>query len=114
LIALMDDCREYVEITGRRISFEYTLLAGVNDSAEQAKELAHLIRGFQSHVNIIPYNTVSDADYKRPSERAIQTFVQVLEDYKVTVSVRRTRGLEADAACGQLRGQHQKTLAKSI
>lgn len=112
LIALMDDCREYVEITGRRISFEYTLLAGVNDSAEQAKELAHLIRGFQSHVNLIPYNTVSDADYKRPSERAIQTFVQVLEDCKVAVSVRRTRGLEADAACGQLRGRHEKALAK--
>ncbi|MFO0307779.1 MAG: 23S rRNA (adenine(2503)-C(2))-methyltransferase RlmN [Pseudanabaena sp.] len=111
LIALMDDCREYVEITGRRISFEYTLLAGVNDSPEQAEELAYLIRGFQSHVNLIPYNTVSDADYKRPTERAIQAFVQVLEHYKVAVSVRRTRGLEADAACGQLRGQHQKSLA---
>ena len=113
LIALMDDCREYVELTGRRISFEYTMLAGVNDSAEQAKELAHLIRGFQSHVNLIPYNTVSDADYKRPSERAINTFVQVLEDCKVAVSVRRTRGLEADAACGQLRGQHHKALVKT-
>jgi 23S rRNA (adenine2503-C2)-methyltransferase len=112
LIALMDDCREYVEITGRRISFEYTLLAGVNDAPEQAEELAYLIRGFQSHVNLIPYNTVSDADYKRPTERAIQAFVQVLEHYKVAVSVRRTRGLEADAACGQLRGQHEKALAK--
>ncbi len=106
MIALMDDCREYVEITGRRISFEYTLLAGVNDSGSQAEELAHLIRGFQSHVNLIPYNPISDGDYQRPSEKAIQTFVRVLEDAKIAVSVRRTRGLEADAACGQLRGQH--------
>jgi len=110
LAALMNDCREYVDITGRRISFEYTLLSGVNDSPEQAEELAQLIRGFQSHVNLIPYNHVDDADYKRPSERAIQTFVRVLEDYKIAVSVRRTRGLEADAACGQLRGQHEKKL----
>ncbi|NUN66027.1 23S rRNA (adenine(2503)-C(2))-methyltransferase RlmN [Pseudanabaena biceps] len=107
LESLMDDCRAYVDITGRRISFEYTMLAGINDSAEQAYQLSQLIRGFQSHVNLIPYNPVSDADYKRPSERAIQTFVQVLEDSRIAVSVRRTRGLEADAACGQLRGQHQ-------
>jgi 23S rRNA (adenine2503-C2)-methyltransferase len=89
-------------------------LAGVNDAPEQAEELAYLIRGFQSHVNLIPYNPVSDADYKRPSERAIQTFVQVLEDYKIAVSVRRTRGLEADAACGQLRGQHEKVLKRNL
>ena len=114
LTALMDDCRAYVEITGRRISFEYTLLAGVNDAPEQAEELAYLIRGFQSHVNLIPYNPVSDADYQRPTERAIQTFVRVLEDYKIAVSVRRTRGLEADAACGQLRGQHQKTVDRNL
>ncbi len=105
LESLMDDCRAYVEITGRRISFEYTLLAGVNDSTANAQELAHLIRGFQSHVNLIPYNPVNDADYQRPSERAIQAFVQTLEGSKIAVSVRRTRGLEADAACGQLRGQ---------
>ncbi|MFN9468210.1 MAG: 23S rRNA (adenine(2503)-C(2))-methyltransferase RlmN, partial [Pseudanabaena sp.] len=82
-----------------------------NDSPEQAEELAYLIRGFQSHVNLIPYNTVREADDKRPTERAIQAFVQFLEHYNVAVSVRRTRGLEADAACGQLRGQHQKALA---
>ena len=84
----------------------------MNDAPDQAEELAHLIRGFQSHVNLIPYNPVSDSDYQRPSEKAIQTFVQILEDYKIAVSVRRTRGLEADAACGQLRGEHQKVLAK--
>ncbi|MBD2188614.1 23S rRNA (adenine(2503)-C(2))-methyltransferase RlmN [Pseudanabaena mucicola] len=112
MAALMDDCRQYVEITGRRISFEYTLLAGINDSAEQAEELAHLIRGFQSHVNLIPYNPVSDSDYQRPSESEIQTFVKVLEDYNIAVSVRRTRGIEAEAACGQLRGQHEKAVTR--
>ncbi len=104
---LLKDCRSYIEITGRRISFEYTLLAGVNDSSSQAKELADLIRGFQSHVNIIPYNPIQDADYQRPSGRAIESFAQILNDANITVSVRRTRGLEADAACGQLRGTHK-------
>jgi 23S rRNA (adenine2503-C2)-methyltransferase len=101
---LMSDCRQYVEKTGRRISFEYTLLAGVNDSRQKAMELADLVRGFQSHVNLIPYNPISDSDFQRPDEAAIRSFVQVLNASKVAVSVRRTRGLEADAACGQLRG----------
>lgn len=100
---LLSDCREYIHITGRRISFEYTLLAGVNDSPQQAKLLAQLIRGFQAHVNLIPYNPINDADYRRPSPRAIQEFVQTLLDLNIAVSVRRTRGIEADAACGQLR-----------
>jgi 23S rRNA (adenine2503-C2)-methyltransferase len=101
---LMADCRQYVEKTGRRISFEYTLLAGVNDSRQKAMELAELVRGFQSHVNLIPYNPISDSDFQRPEEEAIRSFVKVLSAAKVAVSVRRTRGLEADAACGQLRG----------
>lgn len=100
---LLRDCREYVNITGRRISFEYTLLAGVNDSSNQARELATLIKGWQSHVNLIPYNPIQDADYERPTARAIQAFADVLEAANITVSIRRTRGLEADAACGQLR-----------
>ncbi len=100
---LLRDCREYVNITGRRISFEYTLLAGVNDSSNQARELASLIKGWQSHVNLIPYNPIQDADYERPTARAIQAFADVLETANITVSIRRTRGLEADAACGQLR-----------
>ena len=109
---LLADCREYVAITGRRISFEYTLLAGINDQPEHAKELAQNIKGFQSHVNLIPYNPISDADYRRPTERAIQTFVQTLEACHVAVSVRRTRGTEADAACGQLRGTHTAVPAR--
>ncbi len=103
IATLLRDCREYVNITGRRISFEYTLLAGVNDAPSQAQELTALIKGWQSHVNLIPYNPIQDADYKRPTARAIQAFVDVLTNANITVSVRRTRGLEAQAACGQLR-----------
>ncbi|MCA1903218.1 MAG: 23S rRNA (adenine(2503)-C(2))-methyltransferase RlmN [Cyanobacteria bacterium KgW148] len=110
---LMADCQEYVKITGRRVSFEYTLLAGVNDGIEQAINLAGLIRGFQSHVNLIPYNPIGDADFRRPTAKAIQKFVEVLEQEKVAVSVRRTRGLEADAACGQLRGRFTNLTPKS-
>jgi len=101
--AILNDCREYINITGRRVSFEYTLLAGINDSTQQATQLAQLLRGFQSHVNLIPYNPIRDADYQRPTSRAIQLFAQTLTDANISVTVRRTRGLEADAACGQLR-----------
>jgi 23S rRNA (adenine2503-C2)-methyltransferase len=100
---LMAECREYVEATGRRLSFEYILLAGVNDHPELAYELAALVRGFQAHVNLIPYNPIYEADYQRPSRQQIQNFVRVLEQQRVAVSVRYSKGLEADAACGQLR-----------
>lgn len=100
---LLDECREYVEITRRRISFEYILLAGFNDLPEHALQLAKCLRGFQSHVNLIPYNPIQEVDYKRPKGDRIQAFFNVLKQQKVAVSVRYSRGLEADAACGQLR-----------
>jgi 23S rRNA (adenine2503-C2)-methyltransferase len=100
---LLDECREYVEITGRRVSFEYILLAGVNDLPEHALELSKRLRGFQSHVNLIPYNPIEEVDYKRPNRDRIETFVNVLQQQNTAVSVRYSRGLEADAACGQLR-----------
>lgn len=100
---LLAECREYVEITGRRVTFEYILLAGVNDLPEHAKELTQRLRGFQSHVNLIPYNPIQEVDYKRPNRDRIQAFTQILQQQKIAVSVRYSRGLEADAACGQLR-----------
>ncbi|MBH8574706.1 23S rRNA (adenine(2503)-C(2))-methyltransferase RlmN [Nostocaceae cyanobacterium CENA369] len=100
---LLAECREYVEITGRRVSFEYVLLAGVNDLPEHALELAKCLRGFQSHVNLIPYNPIAEVDYKRPNRDRIQAFVNILKQQQIAVSVRYSRGLEADAACGQLR-----------
>jgi 23S rRNA (adenine2503-C2)-methyltransferase len=100
---LLAECREYVEITGRRVTFEYILLAEVNDLPEHALELSKRLRGFQSHVNLIPYNPIQEVDYKRPNRDRIEAFVNVLQQQNTAVSVRYSRGLEADAACGQLR-----------
>jgi 23S rRNA (adenine2503-C2)-methyltransferase len=103
LADLMAECREYVEITGRRLSIEYILLADVNDRASLAKELATHLRGFQTHVNLIPYNPIDEADYRRPTPESITAFTQTLESQHIAVSVRYSRGLDTDAACGQLR-----------
>lgn len=100
---LLGECREYVQITGRRVSFEYILLAELNDCPEHALELAQHLRGFQSHVNLIPYNPIQEVDYRRPSEKRVQTFLTLLKEQHIAASVRRSRGLAADAACGQLR-----------
>jgi 23S rRNA (adenine2503-C2)-methyltransferase len=100
---LFDECRDYVQVTGRRVTFEYVLLAGVNDLPENAKELTHCLRGFQTHVNLIPYNPISEVDYQRPKSHSIREFSNILEQANIAVSVRYSRGLEADAACGQLR-----------
>ena len=105
LESLLAECRDYVKITGRRLSFEYILLAGLNDLPEHAAELADRLRGFQSHVNLIPYNPIQEVDYQRPNAKRIQSFVSVLKQRGIAVSVRYSRGLEADAACGQLRSR---------
>jgi 23S rRNA (adenine2503-C2)-methyltransferase len=110
---LLAECREYVEITGRRVSFEYILLAGVNDLPEHALQLAKRLRGFQSHVNLIPYNPIAEADYQRPRGDRIQAFVKILKQEKIAVSVRYSRGLEADAACGQLRSKNNYVTLQS-
>ncbi|XP_050386260.1 uncharacterized protein LOC126802651 [Argentina anserina] len=111
LSALMKDCSDYFNETNRRVSFEYALLAGVNDAVEHARELAELLHqwGKGYHVNLIPFNPIEDSEYKRPSKRAVQAFAAALESGKITVSTRQTRGLDADAACGQLRNKFQKS-----
>jgi len=100
---LLEECRDYVKLTGRRVTFEYILLAGLNNLPRHATELAQHLRGFQSHVNLIPYNPIDEADYQRPSEASIREFVAQLESRHIAVSVRYSRGLEENAACGQLR-----------
>ncbi|MGK7933472.1 MAG: 23S rRNA (adenine(2503)-C(2))-methyltransferase RlmN [Microcystaceae cyanobacterium] len=102
---LIKDCRDYVKMTGRRVSFEYILLSGVNDLPEQALALAKLIRGFQCHVNLIPYNPITEADYQRPTPQRVKAFEKTLKEQNIAVTIRYSRGLEADAACGQLRSQ---------
>lgn len=110
---LLDECREYVDITRRRISFEYILLAGVNDLPEHAEELAQHLKGFQSHVNLIPYNPIDDVPFQRPGKKRINVFRQILQDHKIAVSIRYSKGLEADAACGQLRSAARRSPQKS-
>ena len=103
IASLLDDCRRYVELTGRRVSFEYILLGGLNDQPRQAEALAQLLRGFQSHVNLIPYNPIAEEEFQRPTPAAVEAFRRSLQEQHVAVSVRASRGLDADAACGQLR-----------
>ncbi len=100
---LLSECRDYVKLTGRRVTFEYVVLADLNDQPEHALELASELRGFQSHVNLIPYNPIVEVDYKRPSRQRVEDFTAQLKDKGIAVSVRYSRGLEEDAACGQLR-----------
>ncbi len=100
---LLEDCRGYVAQTGRRVSFEYVLLAGVNDQSHHAVELAGRIRGFQSHVNLMAYNPIAEEDFQRPCPQQMERFQRILTRQGVAVSVRSSRGLDRDAACGQLR-----------
>jgi len=100
---LMEACRYYTGVTGRRITFEYAMLAGLNDSPEQAAKLAALVRGILCHINLIPYNQVAGKDYAPSSDVAVSRFKSLLESLGVAVTVRRKMGADIDAACGQLR-----------
>lgn len=97
----MDTCRRYFETTGRRISYEYAMVEGVNDSDAQADQLARILRGQPGHVNLIPLNEVAESPL-RPSRR-VRQFQQRLESHGITVTVRRRLGGDIDASCGQLR-----------
>lgn len=103
---LMDTCRRYFEKTGRRISYEYAMIDGVNDSDEQADILAGLLKGTPGHVNLIPLNHVEESPLK-PSRR-VAAFQKRLESHGVTVTVRRRLGGDIDASCGQLRRKAMK------
>jgi 23S rRNA (adenine2503-C2)-methyltransferase len=100
---LMASCRRYAEQTGRRLTFEYVLLAGVNDEPQHARELAQLLRGTSAAVNVIPYNPTSVAEpFERPDTGRIIAFRRILEDAGVVVTQRKERGRQIAAACGQL------------
>ncbi|MFH0942325.1 MAG: 23S rRNA (adenine(2503)-C(2))-methyltransferase RlmN [Chloroflexota bacterium] len=100
---IMDACREYVRQTGRRVTFEYCLLGGVNDGIEQARELAALLHGLNCHVNLIPYNSSGGPGFREPSPERIRAFREVLAGAGIQVTQRLRRGRDIDAACGQLR-----------
>ncbi len=105
---VLDACRYYFDKTGRRITFEYSLVKGQNDSPEKARELAALIRGMNCHVNLIPVNPIKERSYERADNTSIENFKKVLESRQITVTVRRSMGRDIDAACGQLRRKYEE------
>ena len=110
---LLADCRSYLALTGRRVSFEYILLGKVNDQIEHAEELSKLVKGFQSHVNLIAYNPIEEEDFQRPTKRSVEAFKSYLQRRGIAVSFRSSRGLDQNAACGQLRRTNQ-LLSKTV
>lgn len=102
---LLEACRRYIDATGRRISFEYAMIDGVNDSDACAEELASRLRGMLCHVNLIPVNAVAGKAQKRSTQQRICRFMEILEQRGIPVTVRRTLGADIHASCGQLRRQ---------
>ena len=100
---IIDDCREFVKKTGRRVSFEYLMLHGVNDKLEHADELSNLIKGFQCHVNLIQYNQIEEVEFKQSPLKNAQLFQNRISNNGINVSLRKSRGSDRNAACGQLR-----------
>jgi 23S rRNA (adenine2503-C2)-methyltransferase len=97
---------EYAAVTGRRVTFEYVLMAGVNDRPDQARQVAALLAGRGAHLNLIPWNPVYGTQYRRPSIEAVHRFARVVRQGGISTTVRIDRGVEIDAACGQLRRTH--------
>ena len=105
---LLKACRDYIAATGRRISFEYAMIDGLNDSDEHAEELADRLRGMLCHVNLIPVNAVKGKAQRRSSRERIRSFMTILEKKGINATVRRTLGSDINASCGQLRRQQDQ------
>ena len=105
LAQLMAAADGFAARTGRRVSYEWVLLAGVNDTERDARELGGWLRGRLAHVNLIPFNPVAEAPYQEPDRRSVQRFARLVREQGLNVTVRDTRGREGDAACGQLRSR---------
>jgi len=108
---LINASQGYAEKTGRRVSYEWVMLAGVNDTERDAKELGTLLKGRLAHVNLIPFNPVEDTPYRAPDRASIRSFRTFVEAQGLNVTVRYTRGREADAACGQL---HERVMRNKL
>ncbi len=109
---LLDACRRYYQKTGRRISFEYAMIDGVNDTPEAAKELIQKLKGMGAHMNLIPLNHVEESPLKPSSKQAISRFQKLLEDAGIPATVRRSLGGDIDASCGQLRRKYTQSQGK--
>jgi len=116
LADILDACRRFPLKKRSRITFEYVMLAGVNDTPEDARRLVRLLDGIQSKVNLIPLNPAAGIPYERPSDERVDRFAQILADRHLTVSVRKSRGRDIRAACGQLivEGGVKKTAAQQM
>ncbi|MBQ8731843.1 MAG: 23S rRNA (adenine(2503)-C(2))-methyltransferase RlmN [Oscillospiraceae bacterium] len=105
---LLDACRYYFKTTGRRISFEYAMISGVNDSPAHARALGERLRGMQAHVNLIPVNPVKERSFRSSDKARIERFETILSGYGLAVTVRRRLGADINAACGQLRREERE------
>lgn len=106
---LLRSCREYVEKTGRRVTFEYAMIDGVNDSIECAAELCSRLKGMLCHVNLIPVNEVEKTGYKKSGRKSLNAFCTYLNSHGIPATIRRTLGSDINASCGQLRGKIKET-----
>lgn len=111
IAVLLEACREYWEKTGRRLTFEYALIGGINDRLDQADELADRLRGLPCHVNLIPVNYVPERRFDRTPRRQVEAFRERLERHGISCTVRREMGADIAAACGQLRAGYELTEA---
>lgn len=109
---VMESLRYYIAKTGRRVTFEYALIGGVNDRPEHAEELAQVLQGLLCHVNLIPVNHVPERDYVRTPRDDIFEFQRILEKNKINATIRREQGHDIAAACGQLRAKHMESTAR--
>jgi 23S rRNA (adenine2503-C2)-methyltransferase len=107
LAELMDACRYYEEVTNKRVTFEYILLEGVNDSLDDAAALVHLVKDMLAFVNLIPYNSVEEHGFKRSSNNRQRAFFDYLMQNGVNTTMRKEFGSDIDAACGQLRAKKE-------
>jgi len=113
LQAVIAACREYFRRSGREVTLEYCLLSGVNDLPEHAEQLAAIARGLRAHVNLMMYNPVRELPYERPSYEHALAFLEQLRAAGANAHLRHSRGLDTDAACGQLRRRHEDETAAS-
>ena len=106
LSEVLDACDYYFDKTGRRITFEYSLVAGVNDQPDDIRELTTILKGRNCHLNLIPVNPIKERNYEKPDKKSAENFKNKLEKSGINVTIRRERGSDIDGACGQLRRRH--------
>ena len=108
LAEVLEACDDYFRETGRRITYEYALVAGVNDGAEDARELIHLLGKKNCHINLIPVNPIRERSFRRPDRTSANAFMRKLVEGGINATIRREMGQDIDGACGQLRRHYEE------